>query len=211
MNRPQTTQIVEALLFSSRQGLSVPEIAKLLELEKSEVRGHLARLQEEYNQQGRAFELVEVGGGFLLRTRMAYKEWVLQSKSVRQVRLSPGLMETLAIIAYKQPVTRAAIEEIRGVDSSYAVKSLLERDLLRITGKLDAPGRPMLFGTSRRFLEAFGLKDLKDLPRPEEYDLSEHRQVSPESLEAEAEAETWAAPEAANQDLNPEPPQQDER
>lgn len=183
MNRPQTAQIVEALLFSSRQGLSLAEMAKLLDLPKEDISGHVARLQTEYDEQGRAFELVEVGGGFLLRTRETYKQWVLQSKSVRQVRLSPGVMETLAIIAYKQPVTRADIEEIRGVDSSYAVKSLLDKELIRISGKLEAPGRPMVFSTSRRFLEAFDLKDLKALPRPEEYDLADGEATSAESLE----------------------------
>jgi len=92
-------------------------------------------------------------------------------------------MESLAIVAYHQPVTRAEVEEIRGVDSSYALKSLLEKDLIQIAGKKEAPGKPMLFATSKRFLEAFGFLSLKELPRPEEYDLGQPDQAqSPEEV-----------------------------
>ncbi|OGH03479.1 MAG: SMC-Scp complex subunit ScpB [Candidatus Lambdaproteobacteria bacterium RIFOXYD1_FULL_56_27] len=183
MTSPSTRQIVEALLFSTRQGLTLKEMAEILEADKREISLALAELGEEYRSQGRAFELAETGGGYLLRTQEAYKGWVSRSKSVRQVRLGPGLMESLAIVAYHQPVTRAEVEEIRGVDSSYALKSLLEKDLIQIAGKKEAPGKPMLFATSKRFLEAFGFLSLKELPRPEEYDLGQPDQAqSPEEV-----------------------------
>jgi len=179
MSQPSNQQIIEALLFTTPLGLKVSDIASVLGLDKPEVKTALAELQADYEATGRAFELVSTGGGYLLRTKSEYQDWIQATKTVRPTKLSPGAMETLAIVAYHQPVTRSDIEEIRGVDCSYGVKSLLEKGLIRITGKKDAPGRPMIFGTSKRFLEVFGIKKLAELPRPEEYDLASAQADNP--------------------------------
>jgi len=172
MSQPSSEQIIEALLFTTPSGLKASDIAQVLGLERKQVQLILGQLKRDYEATGRAFELVSTGGGYLLRTRSVYQEWIQATKTIRPTKLSPSSMETLAIIAYHQPVTRADIEEIRGVDCSYGVKSLLEKGLIRIAGKKDTPGRPMIFATAKRFLEVFGIQKISELPRPEEYDLA---------------------------------------
>ncbi len=113
---------------------------------------------------GRPYEIAEVGAGYQFRTRPQFAEVILAATPERKIRLSRPALETLALIAYRQPLTRAEIEALRGVDCDAVVKSLLERDLVRIVGRRDAPGRPALFGTSATFLETFGLRGLSDLP-----------------------------------------------
>jgi segregation and condensation protein B len=124
----------------------------------------LDELETEYRDRSRGFLLAEVGGGYQFRTLPEVAPWILTMKSVKPARLSRASLETLSIIAYNQPMTKSAIERIRGVEASSSIKNLLERDLIAVTGKLDAPGRPLLYGTSERFLEVFGLKSLSDLP-----------------------------------------------
>jgi len=113
---------------------------------------------------GRGVELREVAGGYQLRTRPELGPWLARLETQRPVRFSRPALEALAIVAYRQPVTRAEIEEVRGVDCGGVLKSLLDKGLVRIVGKKDVPGRPLLYGTSRRFLEAFGLASLGELP-----------------------------------------------
>lgn len=121
-------------------------------------------LGREYDAQDRAFEIWEVSGGYQLRTRADYARWVQQLHALRPARLSTAALETLAVIAYRQPLTRAEVEQVRGVDVGATLRSLVERKLVRIAGHREVPGRPMLYATSRRFLEVFGLQDLKELP-----------------------------------------------
>lgn len=155
---------VEAVLFSSDIALSMAKLEQILEVDTQQLRVALQQLQHECHQEGRGVVLREVAGGFQLRTRPEYAPWVMQLRRSRHMNLSRAATETLAIIAYRQPVTRAEIEGLRGVDSGGIVRTLLEKNLARVAGKKDAPGRPLMYATSARFLEIFGLNSLEDLP-----------------------------------------------
>lgn len=155
---------VEAVLFSSDSALSMTKLEQIFEVDTQALRVALQQLQHECHQEGRGVVLQEVAGGFQLRTRPEYAHWVMQLRRTRHMNLSRAATETLAIIAYRQPVTRAEIEGLRGVDSGGIVRTLLEKDLARVAGKKDAPGRPLMYATSARFLEIFGLNSLEDLP-----------------------------------------------
>jgi segregation and condensation protein B len=161
--------IVESLLFAADAPLTVEKIRSVLETEDSQaIRSVLTGLMEEYDNQKRGFFLKEVAGGYQLRTRPQCREWVRRMRQSRPARLSRAAMETLAIIAYKQPVLRSDVEQLRGVDCGGVLRSLLERGIIRVLGRKDLPGRPMLYGTTKRFLEIFDLKDLSDLPTLED-------------------------------------------
>jgi len=157
--------ILEALLFVHPHPLSVEELRKAFpEWRKEEIEGALRELTEEYEKMGRAFHLVEVAGGYQFRTRPEYASWIKRLRKVRPMKLSRAALEALAVVAYRQPVTRAEVEEIRGVDSGWVLGSLLEKGLIHPIGRKETVGRPLLYGTTKKFLETFGLKDLKDLP-----------------------------------------------
>lgn len=157
--------IIEALLFSSEEPLSVSKIQSILETKD---RGGIVRsiqeLKEEYNDPSRGIYLAEVAGGFQLRTKPEMAQWVRKIKRQRVTRLTQAALECLAVVAYRQPVTRAEIEHIRGVDCGAVLRGLLVKGLVRILGRKDVPGRPLLYGTSKKFLEVFSLKDLSSLP-----------------------------------------------
>lgn len=160
---------IEALLFSSDQPLTLALIAESLESPPDEVAAGLEELGALYGAREAGVELREIAGGWQLVTTAAQAEWVgrlLRGK--RRMRLSRAALETMAIVAYKQPVTKSEIEAIRGVDSSGVMATLLERNLVTIKGRSKVVGRPLLYGTTPEFLEYFGLKDLSELPRPEE-------------------------------------------
>jgi len=171
--------ILEAILFVSGEPLSVDRILGVLEgVARAELMGALRALQADYAVEGRGLQLVEVAGGFQITTRPDCAPWIKRLERAREgAKLSRSAMETLAIVAYKQPVVRADIEEIRGVDSAAVLKTLLVRRLVRIVGRKDAPGRPIMYGTTRQFLQAFGLKDLSDLPPLR--DLKELKEAEP--------------------------------
>jgi segregation and condensation protein B len=123
----------------------------------------------DYEQEERSFTIEEIGGGFRLYTRPEYAPWVSRLKRrEKEFRLSPAALETLAIVAYRQPVLRAEVEKIRGVDVGGALKTLIDRGLVKVVGRAEEPGSPLLYGTTKRFLESFGLKDLGQLPRGNE-------------------------------------------
>jgi segregation and condensation protein B len=165
MMRPGLKTILEAMLFVAERPLTPQELHGLLpEFSMGEIRDSLRILQAEYEQNGRGWELKEVGGAFRLQSRSELKEWVLRLKGVCAQRLSRGALETLSIIAYKQPVSRAEIEYIRGVDVSANLRVLLDKKFIKIAGRKDTPGRPLLYGTTKYFLEFFGLRDISDLP-----------------------------------------------
>jgi segregation and condensation protein B len=160
--------VAEALLFASDEPLAAARLAQLLGkgADAKTVRRLVEELNAEYAGQGRAFEVVEIAGGFQLLTRPEFKDWIRElHRHRRQEKLTPSAVETLAIVAYKQPIQRAAVDDIRGVQSGPLLRSLFERGLIKIVGRLNVPGRPILYGTSRLFLRHFGLKSLKDLPR----------------------------------------------
>lgn len=162
---------IEALIFAADGPLSVARIKDALEeepLDARTIRALCHELRLEYDNLERAFELVEVAGGFQFRTRPEYAPVIARLRKTSPLRLSRAALETLAIVAYRQPVLRAEIERIRGVDCGGVLKALMERSLVKIRGRENLPGRPLTYGTTRRFLEIFELKDLNDLPSLEE-------------------------------------------
>ena len=164
--------LIEALVFASDKPMKAGELARLASAPVKQVREVLADLKPKYA--GRGIVLDEVAGGWLFRTSAQYAPFVRELASEKPVRLTRAQVETLAIVAYRQPITRPEIDDIRGVDSGATLKLLLERELVRILGKKDEPGRPILYGTTTGFLELFSLKSLKDLPTLKEFtELSE--------------------------------------
>ncbi len=160
---------VEALLFSSDQPLTLSLLAEALEAPPERVTEALLALGEEYRAREAGVEVREMAGGWIVTTTTEQHEWVARMlRGKRRMRLSRAALETLAIIAYKQPVTKSEIESIRGVDSSGTLATLLERSLVTIKGRSTVVGRPLLYGSTPDFLNYFGLKDLAELPRPEE-------------------------------------------
>ncbi len=171
MEASEKRRIVEALILSSSEPLSAAKIAEIIPYcNEGQTKDLINELNTEYSEQDRSFEIWEVAGGFQIRTRAEFSGYLQKLQKERAMRLSPAALETLSIIAYRQPVTRAEVEDVRGVDAGATVKSLLERHLIRIAGQREVPGRPMLYGTTRRFLEVFGLERLKDLPTLREID-----------------------------------------
>lgn len=161
--------IVESLLFSSERPLTIKELTGILtEHTYSEIKSALQLLLNRYQELNRSFELVEVAGGYQFRTKPGFGPYIQRLFRASPYRLSEAAMETLAIVAYKQPVSKNDIESIRGVDVSHILKVLIEKGLIRVVGRSDQPGRPLLYGTTKRFLEVFGLKDLSCLPELEE-------------------------------------------
>jgi len=183
--------ILEAILFVSGEPLSVDRMLGVVEgVSRAELVSALQALKADYAVEGRGLQLVEVAGGFQIATRPDCAPWIKRLERVKEsARLSRSAMETLAIVAYKQPVVRAEIEQIRGVDSAGVLKTLLERRLIRIVGRKDAPGRPIMYGTTRQFLQAFGLKDLADLPALRDIkELKEAEQFTLPTPDVDAEA-----------------------
>jgi len=157
--------IVESLLFVHDQPLSLDRLALILEeFERGDIRAALEQLVTEYAPGERGVILAQVAGGYQLRSRPENADYIRRLTKSRGVKFSPSALETLAIVAYRQPITRAEVEYLRGVDSGGVLKTLLEKKLLRILGKKDVPGKPLIYGTSREFLELFSLKDLASLP-----------------------------------------------
>lgn len=165
MEEIQTKAVIEALVFVSESPVGLESIREVLsDIPKKDLQRMLGEMIEEYKTAPRGFTLIEVGGGYQFRTRTEYAEWVKKLKKIKPFALSQPSLETLAILAYKQPVLRTEIEKIRGVDSGGVLRTLLEKKLIKILGKKDVPGKPLVYGTSKRFLEMFGLKDLSGLP-----------------------------------------------
>ena len=162
---------LEALIFASPQPLTPGDIKRVLEgVPKAETEAALRELQEFYVTEGRGLQLVEVAGGYQITTRPEYNDWVRELLDPKApTRLSIQALETLSVIAYQQPVTLPEIIELRGVKSGGVLKTLLEKRLIRITGRKEVVGRPMLYGTTKEFLLHFGLKDLAELPKIEEF------------------------------------------
>jgi segregation and condensation protein B len=163
--------VVEALVYASPQPLTPREIEKVLVgVPRRDWEAALEEIRADYARDGRGLQLVEVAGGFQITTRPEYNDWVRELLDPKApTRLSVQALETLAVIAYKQPVTLPEIIDLRGVKSGGVLKTLLEKRLIRITGRKEVVGRPMLYGTTKEFLLHFGLKDVGELPRIEEF------------------------------------------
>lgn len=161
--------IIENILFIADSPITIEKIGEVFngEMNKAEIKGILDELKADYN--GRGVQLVEIAEGYQICTRPEYAEWIKKFYKIdKGSKLSHASLETLSIIAYKQPITRIEMEEIRGVDSGGVVKTLSEKNLIKNMGRKKVPGRPMMYGTTRKFLEYFGLKSLTDLPTLEE-------------------------------------------
>ena len=189
---PAPIDILEALLFASDTPLEPERIREVLELPGvAAARELVEALRSRYADRG--LQIVEVGGGYRMVTRPELQPWLVRlTRSRTKQRLSRPALETLAIVAYKQPVSRPEVDAIRGVNSEAVLESLLERRLIRIPGRKDAPGRPYLFETTREFLVAFGLRDLGDLPKVEGELLVPELAVVAEHGEAEAQQDPGA-------------------
>ena len=161
--------VVEAILFASDESLTVARLAKIVETGTKQIREHVKSLNEKYKAANSSFRIEQIAGGYQMLTLSPYNSWLkklLRAKG--DSKLSPAALETLAIIAYKQPVIRADIEAIRGVAGGEVIRSLMYKGMVKIVGRAEVLGRPMLYGTTKKFLETFGLNTLKDLPKIEE-------------------------------------------
>ncbi len=170
MSDEKLKSILEAILFAASEPISLDQFQSALpEIGKRAIRRGLGELSDDYEEMGRSFHLVEIANGYQICSRSEYSEWI-EKFYTRQVRvtLSPSALETLAIVAYKQPITRSDVATIRGVNSDSVLNSLLEKGLVRITGRKD--GRALLFSTTDEFLQQFGLKDASELPSLDEID-----------------------------------------
>ncbi len=191
--------VVEALIFASPDPVSAEELCRLIreaeedmELYPADIEQAVALLNQAYRDNDRAFGIVHRGGGYTFATHEQYHKWLqkFQHENISR-KLTPSAVEVLAIVAYKQPVTKPEIDHIRGVDSGYLVRQLLEKELVKVAGRSDRPGRPLLYRTTSVFLKHFGINAVDELPRPREIDdilrdddMAEHRQLM---LELKAE------------------------
>ena len=205
---PEPIDVVEALLFASDTPVEADRIAEVLDLESpAAAREIVEALRARLEAEGRALQVMEVGGGFRLVTRPDVAPWLVKlARSRTRSRLSRPALETLAIIGYRQPVSRPEVDAVRGVNSEAVLDNLLERRMIRIAGRKESPGRPFLYETTREFLVAFGLRDLGDLPQVE------GELIVPELAEAAAaqladpgpdQEEVTAAPDSSQQDPGP--------
>lgn len=179
MDYIEKRKIIEALIFASDEPLSLKDIVNILKISEEpqfrirmnedEVLSSIRELNKEYVDTNRAFRIIQTAGGFQFATLPDFATWLgLMAKDKAKRKLSQSALETLAVIAYKQPVTKPEIEAIRGVNVDYMINALLERDLITIVGRAATPGRPLLYGTTKTFLKHFGINDLIDLPKPRE-------------------------------------------
>ena len=166
---PTVESVVEAVLFASDEPLSAERLSNIVEVTVRQVRQHIENLNNKYQTNGSAFRIEQIAGGYQMLTLSPYNYWLEKLLRARSdSKLSPAALETLAIISYKQPVMRADIESIRGVAAGDLIRSLMYKGLVKIVGRAEVLGRPMLYGTTKKFLEIFGLNSLKDLPKVEE-------------------------------------------
>ena len=172
-------KIIENLLFITDRPLTLAKLSQVAQVNDVALTGELVRLlQQEYSQTNRAIAIVEIGGGFQMSTKPEYGRWVRQLFNEKSsTKLSNAALETLAIIAYKQPITRAEIESIRGVDIVGPLEKIMERGLVRIVGKKDIPGKPLVYGTTDEFLRLFGLNSLSQLPELKTFAAKEIKEI----------------------------------
>jgi segregation and condensation protein B len=197
--------ILEALLFASDTPVEIVTVREVLELESPDAARDLVdALSARLRTEGRALQIIEVGGGFRLVTRPEVAPWLVKLARARtRQRLSRPALETLAIIAYRQPVSRPEVDAVRGVNSEGVLDNLLERRLVRIAGRKDSPGRPFLYETTRDFLVAFGLRDLADLPKPEGELVIPETTAPGDPAQGELGKELAAATDPSQQDSGP--------
>ncbi len=178
--------IIEALLFTANNPVTTKELHEILpDSSMSDIRAALKVLQHDYDVMERSFEVKEVAKGFQFRTRSEYGSYILKMLQTRPTRLSKAALETLAIVAYKQPIIRHEVGLLRGVDVGGILRTLLEKNLIRIIGRKDLPGKPLIYGTTKKFLEVFDLKDISSLPKLKEIKALGGEDYEPTSVEKE--------------------------
>jgi segregation and condensation protein B len=165
MEDKQKKSVIEALLFLSGEPVTLSAIKDVIDLSEPEIKMLMDELAIQYRERNGGLFIAEVANGYQMVTNPGYSEWVIKFRSTQlSSRLSMPALETLSIIAYKQPLIKAEIEDLRGVNSDSAIKTLIEKRLIKVIGRKEAPGRPFLYGTTKEFLQYFGLKDLTELP-----------------------------------------------
>jgi segregation and condensation protein B len=166
----QLKAILEVLIFMSQDPLTMDKIKEVLgEVPEEEINAALEALKQDYAAADRGIQIIQSAGGYLFTTKPEHDQWVRRFLQVeKKTKLSSAALETLSIIAYHQPITQAEIAAIRGVDSTYSVKTLLQKKLIKIVGRKKAPGNPLVYRTTEKFLQYFGLNSLDDLPKEEE-------------------------------------------
>jgi len=203
MDKEILMRTIEALLFVSNDSLSQEQIKNIIEdVTPDEISGAIEQLKEEYAKTGRTFQIVEVAGGWQMMTDPSMAKWIRRLYKRSKPRLSAPSLETLAIIAYRQPLARSEIEMIRGVNVDGVIYTLMERGLIKVAGRKDAPGRPILYGTTKEFLQHFGLNSLQELPMLKEFkesdlDFAQEQIITKETEDEEEEKreeETAALP-----------------
>ncbi|MBR6502991.1 MAG: SMC-Scp complex subunit ScpB [Clostridia bacterium] len=191
MNKQQTIAALEAVLFASGDPISIDRLSQTFEIKPEEVEKYIAELEKRYSEQCSGFYVVRLENTYQLVTREEFAPYIKTAFDIkRRTPLSPAALEVLAVIAYNQPVTRAFIEQVRGVDCSGVVTTLVEKGLIEERGRLELPGRPLLYGTTKTFLRSFSLSDLSDLPplpkdNPEVNDVGEQLEISEEMTNEE--------------------------
>lgn len=190
MNKQQTMAAIEAVLFASGDPISIERLSQTFEIKYEEIEKYIKELEKKYKSQGSGFYIVRLENTYQLVTCEEFAPYIKKAFDIkRRTPLSPAALEVLAVIAYNQPVTRAFIEQVRGVDCSGVVATLVEKGLIEERGRLELPGRPLLYGTTKTFLRSFSLNDLSDLPplpkdNPEVNDVGEQLSIA-EELESE--------------------------
>jgi segregation and condensation protein B len=185
------SSVIEALIFASPEPISAKKLCELiaqgdeqLELEPEAIEPFVDRLNQRYEENGLSFNIENVAGGYTFATKKRYEPWlsIFQHEDAYR-KLSQSAIESLAIVAYKQPITKPEVDEIRGVDSGYILRQLLEKVLIEVSGRLDAPGKPLVYRTTKHFLKHFGINSIDELPKPREIeeilkddDMADHRQ-----------------------------------
>ncbi|MBO5293344.1 MAG: SMC-Scp complex subunit ScpB [Lachnospiraceae bacterium] len=165
MERERQEAVLEAILFTMGESVEISRLADVIEEDVKKTRAILREMAEKYKEQNRGIDIIELDNSFQMCTKSEMYEYLIRiAKAPKKLVLTDTLLETLSIIAYKQPVTRLEIEKIRGVSCDHAVNKLIEYNLIHEVGRLDAPGRPLLFGTTEQFLRSFGVKSLEELP-----------------------------------------------
>lgn len=177
MDRTKAEAVIEAVLFTMGESVEISKLADVIEEDAKTTRAILAEMAERYHKEDRGIALTQFDNAVQLCTKSDLYEYLIKiAKSPRKMTLTDTVLETLSIIAYKQPITRVEIERVRGVSCDHAINKLLEYDLITELGRLDAPGRPLLFGTTEQFLRCFGVKSLEELPELNPVQIEEFKQ-----------------------------------
>ncbi len=165
MNNKQILLAIEAVLFASGEPISIGRLCEVFELDAKDLKNHISALSEKIEKDGSGLQIVKLENTYQMTTKKEYGDYIKKAFDIkRKTPLSPASLEVLAVIAYNQPVTRAFVEQVRGVDCSGVIQTLTEKDLIEERGRLELPGRPLLYGTTKNFLRCFSLSDLSELP-----------------------------------------------